>query len=279
MTRAPKASPEPAAARASTAPPASRAVTVVPATLAGAVIALQVAYPLTDGVARDRLTVAVVVAFAAASVTHAAVRRGRAFAGVLVAAAGGVGLGVELVGVATGWPFGAYRYSGTLGPEAGGVPLVIALAWVMMAYPALVMARHVTRRAVVGVPLAAWALTAWDLFLDPQMVADGHWRWMVDGAYLGVPLSNYAGWLATSLTMAAALWVAADRAERRRLPLAVAGGRPRRGDAVPVTLYVWTWIGSVLAHAVFLGLPTSAAVGGVGMGVVVLAWLATARRA
>ncbi|PSO52868.1 MAG: carotene biosynthesis protein, partial [Actinobacteria bacterium QS_5_72_10] len=140
---------------------------------------------MVDGAARDRLAIAVVALFAAASLAHAAARRGVAFAGWLLAVAGGVGMGAELIGVATGWPFGEYRYTGALGPHVAGVTVVVPLAWTMMAYPALVVARHVTQRPVAGVALAAWALTAWDLFLDPQMVADGAWRWAADGAYAG----------------------------------------------------------------------------------------------
>jgi len=251
-----------------------RAAEAVPATLAVAVVATQAAYPLVDGAARDRLAIAVVALFAAASLAHAALRRGVAFAGWLLAIAGGVGMGAELIGVATGWPFGEYRYTGALGPHVAGVAVVVPLAWTMMAYPALVVARHVTRRPIAGVALAAWALTAWDLFLDPQMVADGAWRWAADGAYAGVPLSNYAGWLAVSLVIAAALWPLAERAEARR-GLAAPDRLSRRGDAVPVALYAWTWLGSVVAHAALLDLAASAVAGGLGMGAVVVAWLAT----
>jgi putative membrane protein len=35
-----------------------------------------------------------------------------------------------------------------------------------------------------------------------------------------------------------------------------------------LALYLWTYASSVLAHAVFLGLPASAAWGGLGMGAV-----------
>lgn len=241
--------------------------TAVPAGLAAAAIAAQIAYPLADASVRDQLTVVVVITFAGASLAHAGASRGWGFAVQLLVVAGGVGAAVETVGVATGWPFGAYRYTGDLGPAVAGVPAIIPLAWTMMAYPALVVARHVTRRPVAGVALAAWALTAWDLLLDPQMVAHGQWEWAAGGAYLGVPATNYAGWLATSLVIAAALWPAAASAE----PL-----RGLRGDAVPVVLYAWTWLGSVVAHAVFFDLGLSAAVGGVGMGAVMGAWVVSA---
>jgi putative membrane protein len=47
--------------------------------------------------------------------------------------------------------------------------------------------------------LGAAALTAWDLFLDPQMVGEGYWRWLRRGAYRGIPLGNFVGWFVTSL--------------------------------------------------------------------------------
>src|SRR4051794_26435208 len=51
----------------------------------------------------------------------------------LVAAAGAVGFAAEAHGVATGRPFGAYRYSDRLGPRVVGVPLLAAAAWALLA--------------------------------------------------------------------------------------------------------------------------------------------------
>ena len=41
-------------------------------------------------------------------------------------------------------------------------------------------------------------MTAWDLVMDPLMVAGGHWVWEVEGVYFGVPLQNYWGWWLTT---------------------------------------------------------------------------------
>ena len=65
----------------------------------------------------------------------------------------------------------------------------------------------VGRRAfVVG---GAAALASWDLFLDPQMVDAGHWRWSDPSPALPgvptVPLTNYAGWALVALVLMALL--------------------------------------------------------------------------
>ena len=72
--------------------------------------------------------------------------------------------------------------------SAFGVPLVIALAWPMLAWPAALAARRLAHTFAGRVAVGAWGLAAWDVFLDPQMVAAGHWRWLDPSPQLpGVP--------------------------------------------------------------------------------------------
>ncbi|MEH1126647.1 carotenoid biosynthesis protein [Micromonospora sp. CPCC 206061] len=223
--------------------------------LLAALVLAQIGYPLTSGDARARLTVAVVVLGFVLSVAHAWATRGPRTAAWLVAATAGGGFAVEALGVATGFPFGAYAYSGDLGPKLAGVPLVIPLAWTWMAWPAWLSALRVARRTVSRVALGAVGLAAWDLFLDPQMVAEGYWTWSDPHPALpgvsGVPIGNYLGWLAVALLMMVALRAAAPE---------------KANDAPAHVLYLWTYASSVLAHAVFLDLPASAAWGAAGMG-------------
>jgi uncharacterized membrane protein len=238
----------------------------VPAVLAGMVVLAQIGYPLTPvGTGRDRLTVLTVLVFAAASVLHAATSRGTRAAVALVAVAGGGGLLAEAVGIATGVPFGRYAYAGTLGPTLLGVPLVIPLAWVMMAWPAYLVGIRLARRRLARVAIAAAALASWDLFLDPQMVDAGHWHWSDPSPALpgvpAVPLTNYAGWALVGVVLMALL----HRTVRTE---------PSTLDTVPYALYLWTYASSALALAAFFGLPAAALWGGLGMGVVALplAW-------
>ena len=118
---------------------------------------------------------------------------------------------VEHLGTTTGVPFGGYTYTGALRPQVAGVPAIVPLAWFAMAVPAREAAHAalgVRSNPVSRVALGAVALTAWDLFLDPQMVGEGYWRWARVGRYRGIPLSNFAGWLLTSLGVMTVLEVA-----------------------------------------------------------------------
>jgi uncharacterized membrane protein len=240
----------------------------------------QICYPLTGGATRAGLTVATVLLGWLLSVSHALFSRGPRTAVALAAVATGGGFTIEALGVATGFPFGSYDYSGELGPKLAGVPLIIPLAWTWMAWPAWLAAVRLTaasrpdgspagagngsragRLRLARVGLAAVGLAAWDLFLDPQMVAEGYWVWRDATPALpglpGIPVSNYLGWLLFAVLLMAALRPLAGSTVDR-------AGPP---DTPMVALYLWTYVSSVLAHAVFLDLPASAAWGAVGMSV------------
>lgn len=225
----------------------------------GVLVLAQVCYPLTGGATRAGLTVATVVLGYLLSVGHALLSRGPRAAAALVAVATGGGFAIEALGVATGFPFGSYDYSGELGPKLAGVPLIIPLAWTWMAWPAWLAAVRLTSSGPGRVALATVGLAAWDLFLDPQMVAEGYWAWRNATPALpglpGIPVSNYLGWLLFAVLLMSAL-----------RPLAgPAAGRAGPGDGPMFGLYLWTYFSSILAHAVFLGLPASAAWGAAGM--------------
>jgi uncharacterized membrane protein len=122
-----------------------------------------------------------------------------------------VSLTLESIGVATGKIYGPYHYTSLLGPKfLGLVPVLIPAAWFMMMYPSfLITTRLVPQQWQPGARLAGLAalgalvMTAWDLVMDPLMVAGRYWAWEVNGAYFGVPLQNYWGWwLTTFITFA-----------------------------------------------------------------------------
>ena len=176
----------------------------------GVTVAAMIATPLLPkGGPGRRLLSGVVVTGLFATTKAVAIRRwGPARAGVAAGTTVATTAAIERVGTSTGAPFGQYRYTGALRPEIAGVPAIVPLAWFAMGLPARDTAHALLgtksnrlSRAVVG----SAALTAWDLFLDPQMVGEGYWRWLRRGAYRGIPLSNFVGWFVTGLGIMALL--------------------------------------------------------------------------
>ena len=213
-------------------------------------------------------TIAIILLSCTVSVAHLGETRGLARALLMVGIAFAITLGFELLGVATGVIFGAYSYSDQLGPKVLGlVPVLIPIAWLMMLYPAYETARlllpdlpkllSLPIRAIV----AAAAMTAWDLSLDPRMVHDGNWTWHNGGAgsYFGIPLSNFAGWLLVAFLIYLA-WQVVDSVKSHVLQ------RPAWA-ALPVYLYIITWLAESLANVLVWGSPLVGVVVFTGMGV------------
>ena len=236
-----------------------------------ATILLQIAYPLASDPLQRALTIFSVCTFFLSSLSHAFDTRGVRAAVALVVVCVGGGLVAEAVGWRTGLPFGNYRYNDSLGLKIGGVPVVVALAWAMMGWIALLAGRRVGSRVgsglaprVVAVAVAgvgALLLVTWDLFLDPQMVDAGHWTWDdTPGPWLhGIPLLNSLGWFVVAFAMVLALH-------------ALVPAQPRTGtsDATAWLLLGWTWFSETVGHLVFFGRTSVGIVGGLAMGVVLL---------
>ncbi|WP_084488749.1 carotenoid biosynthesis protein [Nocardia niwae] len=239
---------------------------LLPLALVVLTVLAQIGYPLATGDARDRVTVAVVLLSACAALAHATATRGVRYAVGFLVIVSGIGLTAEVIGTATGVPFGCYQYAtGRLGPALLEVPLLVPLAWTGGMYPVWVVAGMVAPRTAARVVVTAAGAVGWDLFLDPQMVSDGQWTWCATHSGLPglawIPVTNYLGWFAVALVMGGllAVW---ERAAPD--PVRVRGRATAR--TVPVALFLWTWLGSALAHAVFLDLPWSAGYGFACMG-------------
>jgi uncharacterized membrane protein len=114
----------------------------------------------------------------------------------------GVSLFFENLSVLTGFPFGFYNYSPTLGVLP--VPLIIIFEYFAMGYLSWMIAHVLTGqytrklhgKQVFLVPfIATFLMVMWDLTVDPiSSTLQGLWVWHNPGAYFGVPISNYFGW-------------------------------------------------------------------------------------
>lgn len=122
---------------------------------------------------------------------------------------------IETVGVRTGWPYGAFEYTIQLGPMLfGEVPAALPLFFIPLVLNAYLLTLLVlgdrAGSVLVRIPMAIAAVVAIDLVLDPAAVAIGFWAFD-SGAYYGVPLSNYVGWIISGSVAVVLVDLAFDR--------------------------------------------------------------------
>jgi len=118
----------------------------------------------------------------------------------------------EFIGTHTGLVFGDYYYSDTLlGPLIFDVPPLVMLAYFSMGYTSYVLARIIAGGGINGLheritgwrlvliaAMTALIMTFNDLALDPiSSTVKGDWTWVNGGAYFGVPIHNFYGWVGT----------------------------------------------------------------------------------
>ena len=169
----------------------------------GSTVLSQIAYPLTSGTVRDRLTVP--PCCSGAPRPDARRRHSRC---PLRRSAVGDQRGRRVrrrscSGVATGVPFGSYGYAATLGPApAAAFRSIVPLAWTMMAYPALLVGRR------IGAPGDHRAHSRWRAGICSSI---RRWSRPATGtspargpSLNGIPLSNTVGWIVVSLLIMAA---------------------------------------------------------------------------
>ena len=222
-------------------------------------VAGMIATPLLPqgGRARRVLSSLVVVGSFATTTANAARRWGGPRAGVAAAATAFGTTAVERLGTATGFPFGRYAYTPALQPQVAHVPAIVPLAWFALGLPAREAAHAALgERSIPAtrIVLGSAALTAWDLFLDPQMVGEGYWKWARRGVYRGIPLTNYFGWFITGLGVMALLEVALPPSEQAR-----------EADGALVGEYAYMGVMETIGFARYFRDPVVATVGGLGM--------------
>ncbi len=133
----------------------------------------------------------------------------------------------EFIGHNYAWFFGHYKYTDTLGPRIGGVPILIIITWSAVIYASFMLvdwlaglAGRKRGRAWWGKVLwagliassTATLVCAWDMMVDPFATSKvwwteagkASWWWWERGPYLrelhvwkgegGVPIGNFVGW-------------------------------------------------------------------------------------
>lgn len=232
-------------------------------------VGLQILYPLVHGGLLRIVTLLFVYAGALAILTHAFYSYGFKYLFLYLTITFAFALAIEEIGSRTGWPFGEYQYSPTLGFAIYDVPFVVPFAWVMMAHPMLIVARKIS---------SSWAfliggvgLMVWDFFVDPQMVAAGRWSWKAVNQHVPleptIPLSNAVGWLLGGMALIAIL--------HRVLPK---GRRKVGASTALVDLFLlWTVISGIIGNIFFFHTPGVAIMGGIPFTILLIFYLLASR--
>ena len=154
----------------------------------------------------------------------------------------------ELSSTRTGIPFGLYHYTGeTRGQElfVANVPFMDPLSFSFLAYASFCLARTALRGRPVPPPVVALVtgilMMLLDVVIDPVAVRGDRWflgrifHYAEAGAYFGVPVSNFAGWVLVGAVGTGAYtcwsgWPDRGRRGSGTSGLAVRQGRGPAGD-------------------------------------------------
>ncbi len=119
---------------------------------------------------------------------------------------------IEALGVHTGFPFGIFTYTDTLGLKVIGVSVVIPFVWLSVIASSDAVAGHFFQK--FSVLLVGLFAVFFDFFLEFAADALDYWHW--DGGF--PPSSNYMSWFVISVAAVALLRDTTKRRTHLRLP-------------------------------------------------------------
>ncbi len=180
---------------------------------------------------------------------------------------------IEEFGVRTGLIFGAYYYTSP-GPLVGHVPVEIPLLWFGLLYLGYALANAIGGRLFAGQGggrsrlvwlslLGAAVVMARDAVIEPILaqpwMLGRPWVWEESGAYFGVPVQNFFGWMLTAFIV-----FVAYRSYERTHPTAPLAPRARFFELLPVLFYAGLMAVDLMNP---LAPPGLLSVGLIGMGI------------
>lgn len=101
-----------------------------------------------------------------------------------------LGLGIEIIGINTGVPFGDYTYSSVLGIQLFETPLLIGVNWLMLVYASVMITHQFIANKWLKAFIAALIMVLLDVFIEPVAIDWNMWTWKMTS----VPVQNYITW-------------------------------------------------------------------------------------
>ena len=110
---------------------------------------------------------------------------------------------MEALGVATGAVFGEYAYGATMRVQLLGVPLVIAINWVVLVLAGNTLSRKLFRQPVAAAAGAGIFIAVYDYFIEPLAIKLDYWQWATG---TDIPLQNYLAWAVIAFLLSLPLY-------------------------------------------------------------------------
>ncbi len=101
-----------------------------------------------------------------------------------------LGLGIEIVGINFGVPFGEYEYSSILGIQLFKTPILIGLNWLMLVYAVVMILHESISNIWIKAFIACLVLVGLDMLIEPVAINWNMWTWKKSD----VPVQNYITW-------------------------------------------------------------------------------------
>ncbi len=108
-----------------------------------------------------------------------------------------VGVGVELIGVHTGYLFGDYAYGESLGVKFYDVPIIIGINWGMLVIISASVAQRFQMNKFLQAVVASLFMLLLDVIIEPVAVESDYWTWEGDV----IPLFNFVCWFGVALLL------------------------------------------------------------------------------
>ena len=120
----------------------------------------------------------------------------------ILGAVGLAGFMAEAIGTNTGRLFGNYRYLDNLGPKIFMTPLLIIGLWAFVSWFGLAAAKASKLSKGQGLIAGAFAVTVYDMWLEPFAIRSRLWVW--NGG--GPGFFNYLCWFILAVVFISILW-------------------------------------------------------------------------
>ena len=106
-----------------------------------------------------------------------------------------LGMSVEILGVATGYPFGNYHYGDSLGSKIFDVPVIIGVNWFTIAYISYHLAKSFIGNTSLRILISTLFMLVLDMLLEPIAPKLGYWYWENDV----ITTLNFVSWYLVGL--------------------------------------------------------------------------------